>query len=166
MKTVHRLSLLLLTFAFVSPQCFSQASRNPGFEKMKTLLGEWEGRTQDGGAVRVSYKLVSGGTAVMETLQPPDEPEMVTLYTVDGNRLVMTHYCPTSTQPHMRTAEVDGAPRQLEFSFVDATNLSSPLVGHMQRLSISFDDTKHFTQVWTWRENGKDIPHEFRFGRR
>ena len=96
---------------------------------MKTLVGEWEGKAANGKAVQVSYRLVVGGTALMETLHPADEPEMVTLYTADGDHVAVTHYCPTNNQPRMRSAPVSGDPKKLNFSFVGATNLADPARG-------------------------------------
>jgi len=45
--------------------------------------------------------------------------------------------------------------RQISFSYLDATNLSSPTAGRMQALKLIFEDNTHFTQEWTWREGGK-----------
>ena len=46
------------------------AVAEPGsvFEKFKALAGEWEGQRADGQAVKVSYQVLSGGSAVVETL--------------------------------------------------------------------------------------------------
>ncbi len=55
----------------------------------------------DGKTGQVSYRLVSGGTALEETLQPPDEPSMLTLYSADGARVALTHFCPMNNQPRM-----------------------------------------------------------------
>src|SRR5574341_1308936 len=61
-----------------------------GFDQLKPLVGEWEGQTSSGKATRVSYQIVSGGTALLERLKTGDEPEMVTVYTPDGGHLAMT----------------------------------------------------------------------------
>jgi len=133
---------------------------------MKTLVGEWESKTESGKAVQVSYRLVSGGTALLETLHLADEPEMVTLYTADGDRVALTHYCRANNQPHMRTAPMSDGPQKLNFSFVGATNLAGPAAPHMHRLGVAFEDNDHFTQDWTWRENGKDKIETFHFIRK
>jgi len=139
---------------------------SPGFDKLKTLVGEWEGKAQDGARVNVSYRLVSNGTALMETLHPTGESEMVTVYTADCDRVAVTHYCNANNQPHMRTAPVSGNPQKFDFPFVSVTNLASPTAGHMHHLAVTLTDNDHFSQTWTWRENGKDKTNTFLFFRK
>ena len=40
----------------------------PAFEQLKSLEGAWEGAGPEGTPVRISYKVVSEGSAVMETI--------------------------------------------------------------------------------------------------
>jgi hypothetical protein len=164
MNRLPKLFLFLLCFALNTSVSPAQNSDNPGFTRIKTLLGEWEGKTQNGSVAHASYQLVSGGTALMETLRLSNEPEMMTLYTADGARVAITHYCGTANQPRMRTAVIEGNPKTLDFYFVGATNLATPLVGHMQHLSLSFEDAEHL-QVWTWSEGGKDTTRRIQFAR-
>ncbi len=158
--------LLLLTFALCHRPAAAQATANAGFDKLKTLVGEWEGKTKDGKTVHASYKLVSNGTGLLETLSPPDESEMVTVYHRDGSSVGMTHYCSGNNQPQMRTAPVAASVNQLTFNFVRATNLASPAAGHMHNLVVTFEDKDHFTQKWTWRENGRAMTEAFHFTRK
>ena len=166
MKYRIGLALWLLTFALCPRPAAAQASANPGFEKLKALAGEWDGKTQDGKAVHVSYKLVSNGTALMETLAPSEEAQMITMYHPDGTSVGMTHYCNENNQPQMRTAPVAGSVNQLAFHFVRATNLTSPADGHMVGLVMVFEDNDHFTQKWTFRKAGKDMTEAVRFTRK
>lgn len=129
---------------------------NAAWERLKSLVGEWEGKYSAGTDVQVSYKLVSKGTALMETLRSGNEPEMVTLYHPDGDRLVMTHYCSMDNQPRMRAEPVPGEVKKITFRFLDATNLASPEAPHMRQLVLTFSDQDHLTQEWTMREKGKD----------
>src|ERR1700719_4268273 len=101
-----------------------------GFDQLKPLVGEWEGQA-GGKTMHVSYQLVSGGTALLERLSMGGEPEMVTLYSPDGDRLVVTHSCSAGNQPHMRTEPVSNGAKQFSFNFVSATNLATPAAGHM-----------------------------------
>jgi hypothetical protein len=50
----------------------------------------------------VSYQLISGGAAIMERIMPPNEPSMVSIYHLDGDKLMMTHYCSAGNQPRMQ----------------------------------------------------------------
>src|ERR1043166_8606704 len=68
------------------------------FDQLKTLVGEWEGKNSSG-SVKITYTLVSGGTALMERMQPSNEAEMITMYSADGDKIVVTHYCSEGNQP-------------------------------------------------------------------
>lgn len=166
MKYRIGLALLLLTFALCPRPAAAQANANAGFDKMRTLVGEWEGKTESGKEAHVSYKLVSNGTALLETLNPSGEPEMVTVYHPDGSSVGMTHYCSGNNQPQMRAAPTAASANQLTFNFVRATNLASPTAGHMHNLVVTFQDQDHFTQKWTWLEKGKAMSDVFHFTRK
>lgn len=127
------------------------------FEKMTSLVGEWKGTSMDGKPATVTYTLVSDNSALMERLTMGGESEMVTMYHPDGDHLMMTHYCSAHNQPRMRSNAVDAGGRNITFDLVDVTNLSAPDAGHMKRLVETFTDNDHFTQEWTWTQQGKDM---------
>ena len=59
--------------------------------------------------------------------------DMITMFNLDGDRLLMTHYCACGNQPRMvASASPDG--KTITFDFLDATNLATPDAGHMNRL--------------------------------
>ena len=80
------------------------AKSTPAFDQLKSLAGNWEGKDSSGSPVKINYKVISNGSVVMEYLEPTKEPEMVTMYSVDGDRIVVTHYCSAGNQPTMQTA--------------------------------------------------------------
>lgn len=137
-----------------------------GFEKMKSLVGEWQGKSRDGKPVTISYALVSNGSALMEKIGMPHESDMVTLYHPDGDSLMMTHYCSAHNQPRMRAGKVSPESRRIAFDFLDATNLASPDAGHMHRLVMTFEDRDRIVQEWTWREKGKEKIETFTLERK
>lgn len=75
-----------------------------------------------------------------------DHPPMVTTYYVDGDDLMMTHYCSLKNQPRMRASMPSEHVKRLAFSFVDATNLSNPAQPHMHGVAFTFQDADHMTQ--------------------
>jgi hypothetical protein len=131
---------------------------NPAWEKVKSLVGEWKG-TADGKPTHVSYKAVSNGTAVMETIEGPDAMQMVTLYHPDGASLLMTHYCSMGNQPRMRSKGLEKG--KLDFAYLDATNLGSAEQMRMTHLVMSFPDSDHLVEEWTGKEGAKE--HVARF---
>jgi hypothetical protein len=52
------------------------------------------------------------------------------------------------------------------FAFVSATNLVTPGDAHMHRMVLRLKDATHFSEVWTKRENGKDVVFTLDFVRR
>jgi hypothetical protein len=137
----------------------------PAFQKLQALAGDWEGKDDQGNAAKTNFRVVAGGTAVLETLTASGMEEMLTLYNIDGDGLALVHYCPTSNQPRMRAMPGEGEPAELVFLFQGATNLSSLSVGHEHKLVMQFLDKDHITERWTWRKNGKDSEMVYTFAR-
>ena len=134
----------------------------PGWDKLRSLVGTWQG-TYEGKTARLSYALVSNGTALMETMDAPDSTQMVTLYHPDGASLLLTHYCAAGNQPRMRAEGMEAG--RLAFTYVDATNLKSPDDHRMTRLVLTFTDANHLAQEWTSEEGGKKNVALFEFTR-
>src|SRR5579862_7044984 len=101
--------VVLLAFAVNSPAQDTKqpAAQNAALERFKQLAGEWVGKGMHGGMeheVRSIYKVTSGGSAVMETIDPSGPHEMVTVIHSDGNALALTHYCMLGNQPQMKAS--------------------------------------------------------------
>lgn len=141
---------LALALAAPAPAAPDAATR---FDKLKALAGEW---TRDGGdgSVASTYRVTAGGSAVVETMMPGTNHEMVTVYTVDNGDLVLTHYCAQGNQPHMKAVR-GGDPNTIEFKFDGAGNLKSPKDGHMHDATFTFTDATHLTTSWQYYQDGK-----------
>ncbi len=136
------------------------------FEKIKSLAGKWvmepPGAPADQPvppeAVKpqrsVIYRVTSNGNAVQETLAPSSESEMVTMFHIDGDSLLLTHYCTLGNQPHMRATKLDD-PNRLDFVFDGGTNLDPAKDPHMHNLTITFIDADHVKADWTFYRDGK-----------
>jgi hypothetical protein len=132
--------------------------KNAALEKFKQLAGEWTGKgTHDGKEhdIHVVYKVTSGGSAVMETVDPGGEHEMVTLIHADGDALVLTHYCMLGNQPQMKATAKDGDTK-IAFEFVKATNLKSDKDMYMHNATYTFVDKDTLKTEWTLYKDGKD----------
>jgi len=138
-------------------QMSSPITHSGDFERMKTLVGAWEGKADMGKgmeALRVTYELTSAGNAVLERFAAEQPHEMVTVYYDNGGKLVMTHYCSLGNQPHMELMN----PGEKTMMFVLSKknpNLASLKETHMHSLNISFDGKDTITQTWTLYEKGK-----------
>lgn len=124
------------------------------FNKLKTLTGNWEA-TSERGRVTSSYEVIANGSTLVERVNVPGEGEMLTVYHLDGNRLVLTHYCTAGNQPHMQAEVYDPASNQLVFNFAGGGNLSNPNTGHMHHVLYKFASADAFTTNWAFQENGK-----------
>ena len=131
----------------------SQSDAQKALEKLKSLVGTWQGKTVKGDSVEDIFRLTAGGTAVMGEDKMGSE-EMLSLFYVDGDRLLMTHFCPSGNQPRMQ-ATISPDLKTITFDFLDATNLPSLQAGHMHRAIYIFSDSDHYSQEWTWMQDGK-----------
>lgn len=147
-----------------APAASPTVAASPAFDHLKALSGTWTSKAADGKVTRATYEVSSGGSAVVEKLQPADEPPMVTVYYPDGSQVMLTHYCTLANQPRLRTTQA-GSGNQLEFDFVDATNMKSPADAHMDRVRFTFADADHFVQEWTMKHDGKEMPLTLHFER-
>lgn len=127
-------------------------------ERFEALAGRWAGTNSRGQRVTLEYEIVANGTAVLERLDmhAPDEQvhDMLTVYHLDGDRLMLTHYCAAGNQPRMRATELRAD--VVAFDFIDGTSLESDSTGHMHRAEFDFSRPGRLVSRWTWRENGED----------
>ena len=123
------------------------------FDRIKKLTGEWVMKGGDG-TVASTYRVSAAGSAVIETMFPGAEHEMVTVYTLDGDDLLLTHYCAAGNAPTMKAAP-GGPANEVRFKFVKATNLATPGEGHMHDATIVFVDDDAIKTDWVFWENGK-----------
>jgi len=136
------------------------ANSNAAFDQFKKLAGEWVGKEPvDGQQLRVRYKLTSGGSAVVETIFPGTEHEMVSVIHPDGGDVVLTHYCMLGNQPQMRAkGAADG--NKVEFKFVRLTNAKSDKDMHMHEATFTFVDAETLRTAWTLYNDGKPQKQE------
>ena len=130
------------------------------FSRLKSLVGEWEADSNMG-KLRLTYTLIAGGAAVVERETSDHMPEMLTVYYMDGKRLLLTHYCMAGNQPRMEAHSYDGAKGELQFRFLDVTNLAAPGTGHMRNATLRFLDDSHISGEWQFYESGQLKMTEF-----
>ncbi len=154
----HHLLIASLALAAVAVQAAGPKSERStdaaAFARLKTLVGEWQADTRMGKA-HLKYELIAGGTALVERETAEKMPEMLTVYHLDGDRLLLTHYCMAGNQPRMQARAFNPESGELEFQFLDATNLAGPGAGHMHNARIRFVDNDHLATAWDFYENGQ-----------
>ena len=143
-----------------------QTTGEKQFEKMKSLVGEWymaESGESDGPVV--IYHMSANNTALVERLFPGNSHEMVTMYFIDRSRLALTHFCALGNQPTMIAKP--GNEDKIQFDFLSATNLDSPLGEHMHDVTFVFHDENRVDATWSnWKDGKETGTHLFPFERR
>jgi hypothetical protein len=127
------------------------------FAALKQLAGDWVEVGKDGKAtdkVISSIRVTAAGSAIQETLFPGSDHEMVTLYHLDGDDLVLTHYCSLGNQPRLR-AEPGKDVNKIVFTFVGATNLKSKNDHHINGATLTLYGKDRFQAEWVSCKDGE-----------
>jgi hypothetical protein len=154
--------VLLTTLVSARADEKADASAAQRFAALKKLAGDWVAVGKDGKPteqVFSSFRVTAAGTALHETVFPGSDHEMITIYHLDGDDLILTHYCTFGNQPRMR-AEPDSDSRRIAFKFVSATNMKSSDEQHMDHATLTLVDADHFKTEWVALENGKTCHQE------
>ena len=134
-------------------------AKNAAFERLKKLTGTWTGKADHGdfvADVTFVYKVTAHGSTVVETLFAGTDHEMITMYTMDGDKLMLTHYCAAGNQPRMK-AEKSDDPKKIAFKFVDGANLNPAEDMHMHEGTIEWVDDDHIKSEWVGYHKGKPV---------
>ena len=151
----------VIVLALAAATALAQSDAQKAFASIKNMPGSWEGTANNGHALEVTFKVVSGGSAVMSEIMGHGPENMVSMIHLDGpNRLLMTHYCGAGNQPRMQ-ASVSSDGKTITFTYFDATNLATPDAGHMQKMVLTMLDDNHHTEEWTYADHGKEMKELF-----
>jgi hypothetical protein len=146
-----------LALTFTANAVFAEANAHKQFDQIKALEGKWVGKNSRGEPLEITFRSTAGGSAIMSEIQGHGE-NMVTMFHLDGDRLIMTHYCGAGNQPRMKVVSDD--PKSLSFQFFDGTNIG-PGAGHMQQLTITQPDADHHTEEWVFLDHDKNMKELF-----
>ena len=166
MKGYFAAVVIALLVGPVAGRTQAPAKATDGFDRLKILVGDWEATGEDGKPFTSNIRLVSNNTALQETFQTPHDDQMITMYSSNGSRVALTHYCSMGNQPRMESPVVNGATDEFVFSFTGGSNLPTPDSAHMHRLVLQIDDADHFSETWTFREKTGDNKRTFNFVRK
>ncbi len=172
MKSIR--SVLPVIFLSLCAVAFAQSAATPvapseaqkSFDAMKTLAGSWDGVLSgsgsefDGKTMHFTLRVTSTGNAVMHEMTGlpgrPDDP--ITMFYVDSDRLMLTHYCDAGNRPRM-VAKTSPDGKRLDFEFLDVTGPMQ--YGHMHHVAFTLIDANHHTEEWTFMVGDKAVPAHF-----
>jgi len=130
----------------------SRADVVAAFAELKSLAGSWEGVSSTGRTSRVGYRVSAGDSVLVETWTQSRGREALTLYHVDGDELLATHYCPKGNAVNLRWSGGDLA-AGMSFEFVDGTNLDDAKQSHQREFRLEFDGADAFRRGETYVAN-------------
>ncbi|SRR6266571_4770096 len=137
------------------------------FDTLKTLAGTWQASVTtdppvsemgNGAMVQVSLRVASRGNSLVHEMSEagkPNDPTRddhpVTMLYLDGDRLLLTHYCDAGNRPRM-VARTSPDGKTVEFDFLDLSGGNQH--GHMYHAVFTFIDANHHTEDWTYMMPG------------
>ena len=96
------------------------------FEALKAMAGTWHGTVAAEGEepreTEIVYEVRSAGHSVVQTFSPGKPYEMFSVYHLDGEDLLMTHYCAIGNAPKMKFVAT-GKPGEIVWEFNGGSNL-------------------------------------------
>jgi hypothetical protein len=156
---VPALILVLAVSALAAPEQKNEKSSgapesvvydaDSAFQFLQTLAGDWDrtGGHDHGDSSSLNTFRVSGaGSAIVETIFPGQESEMITVYHRNGDDLLLTHYCALHNAPVMKFQKSD-KPGEIKFAFEGGTNFDPKVNMHVHEgtLRIKNADTVEST---------------------
>jgi hypothetical protein len=164
LSAVVLMSLSAVAFAQSDAQK-SQSDSEKAFDKLKTLAGSWEAHMTttppqaevDGKLTQVSLRVTSMGNALMHEMTGagrPDDP--ITMLYLDGDRLLLTHYCDAGNRPRM-AGKMSPDGKTVEFDFLDVAGGLE--YGHMHHAVFTVIDANHHIEDWTYMMPGDKPVH-------
>jgi hypothetical protein len=136
----------------------AESDAHKSFDMLKGMEGNWVGKNSQGQALKVTFRSTAGGSALISEIHGHGSDDMVSMIHMDGDRLLMTHYCGAGNQPRMKVISADA--KSVSFEFVDGTNIG-PGDGHMQRVTFSEPDADHHVEEWVFTDHGKELTQVF-----
>ena len=178
MLSVAVLSLSAIAFAqadahkHAAQSDASKSDAQKSFDQLKTLAGTWHATITtdppvkemgDGKMGDVSLRVTSRGNALVHEMgesgkqdDPTKYDHPVTMFYLDNDRLILTHYCDAGNRPRM-AARVSPDGKTLEFDFLDVAGNTQ--YGHMEHALFTFIDANHHTEDWTFKLKGDKLMH-------
>jgi hypothetical protein len=147
------------------------------FDQLKSMSGTWKGPVEGDGeeaeqeaAAQMEavhhFQVSAAGTVVMETMGPGTEHEMINMYHLDGDDLVLTHYCAGGNQPTMRLDRKASSESTLVFEFTGGTNLDPETDHHIHSAELKVIDADRVDSIWKgWSEGKPAATMTFRLAR-
>ena len=162
----HHLTLSAVLLA-LSVGALAQSEAQKSFDQLKALAGTWEGQVTtvpkeaavEGQSIHITLRVTSMGNALMHEASisgRPDDP--ITMLYLDGERLLLTHYCDAGNRPRM-LGKISPDGKSVDFEFLDVAG--STQYGHMHHAVFTTIDANHHTEDWTFMQGDRPVHAHF-----
>lgn len=154
---------VLLLIASLTLNAGDPPKPKPGsaeFERMKTLVGTWTGKTDMGQGpvdMTIRYRLLAAGSVLEERCFENTPNEMVTMYFDKDGKLALTHYCMMGNRPAMSLKSSDANSITMDFDG-SCCSIDPKKESHMHGMTIKFDDANTITTSCKAIMDGKEAP--------
>jgi len=153
------------------PDAAAPSGAQVAFDKLKALAGTWKGALtvdpkqadiDESKPLWISLRVTSRGNALVHEMKEPGTPDdptkddPLTLLYLDGDRLLLTHYCDAGNRPRM-VARTSPDGKTVEFDFLDIAGGTQ--YGHMHHAVFTVIDSNHHIEDWTYMVPGDKPLH-------
>ena len=149
---IRHAMLLLAMLALPSLAHAQEAAPSPAerqFAQIVALEGRWQVAETD--ALQIVFEKTARGHTMIERWETASGLHSITVYHLDGDRLIATHYCPQGNQPRLES--IDGDDGAIAFRFRDITDLDDgESHTHRLRFDPQGDGSVVRTEVYTGPE--------------
>jgi len=135
----------------------AQSDAKKAFAKLKTLAGSWQGKVMDI-PIDFTIRAASSGTTVLHegnTSGKGPPKQEITMFYVDGDRLLATHYCDAGNRSNMEgKLSADG--NVITLGFLDVVGPTRG--GYLKDMEITMIDAdRHVVAITFIMPDGKPI---------
>jgi hypothetical protein len=152
------LAIIVCAAALLSPALTNaepvSADGPAAFEKLKSLIGEWDAPLGKNGVMTDIFRPMGFGTSILHEEWKNGEQLTATVFYLVGTELRADHFCDLGNQLHYVVTKSND-PNVLTLELRDSTNLDTH-PKHFHSTTWRFIDAQHHTQDWELMSPGKD----------
>ena len=164
--------LTLAALIIVAPAFAGDSTPADVFGKLKMMEGTWSANAEqtDGEPVEEAaeplhsqheFSVSGAGSVVMEVMGAGSDHEMINMYHMDGDDLVLTHYCAGGNQPTMMLDTAMLSAGKTHFAFTGGTNMN-PGDPHIHSVTWDWQEDDSVVADWTsWAAGSQQAVMEF-----
>jgi hypothetical protein len=119
------------------------------FQYLKKLAGDWSARQANGGAERAqTFEVHAAGRFFLGTTFPGTDQELVSVFHLDGEDLVLVIYDPTGSEPRLKFDPRRSYPGRYYFRLAGGTGFDRTKDRHIHEASIKFLNVNQIEIEW------------------